>query len=246
MTRLAVSEVFGPTLQGEGPGIGRPCVFLRVAGCPLSCRWCDTAYTWDWRGVSELAHEQGGPFDPRVEMHSREPSDVAAEVLGLLRAGDRLIVSCGEPCAQQAAVVETLYALREHVPSLYVEVETSGTIAPTPDLVSHVDQLNVSPKLAHSGDPEHRRIVPDALAALRETGLACWKFVVADAADVDEVAAIVDAHELGRQDVWLMPLGRHGDELDARTRVAADAAVAHGWNLTPRLHVLAWGDERGR
>ena len=40
-----VSEVFGPTLQGEGPHAGRPCHFIRLGGCNLSCSWCDTPYS---------------------------------------------------------------------------------------------------------------------------------------------------------------------------------------------------------
>ena len=36
------------SLQGEGPTLGTPSVFLRLATCNLACRWCDTKYTWDW------------------------------------------------------------------------------------------------------------------------------------------------------------------------------------------------------
>lgn len=44
---LVVSEVFGPTHQGEGPHAGQLCAFVRLMGCNLSCSWCDTPYTWD-------------------------------------------------------------------------------------------------------------------------------------------------------------------------------------------------------
>ena len=47
MTTLPLSEVFGPTFQGEGPHAGRRCAFVRLGGCNLSCEWCDTPYTWD-------------------------------------------------------------------------------------------------------------------------------------------------------------------------------------------------------
>jgi 7-carboxy-7-deazaguanine synthase len=42
--RIRISEIFGPTIQGEGPLIGRPTVFVRTAGCDYRCRWCDTLY----------------------------------------------------------------------------------------------------------------------------------------------------------------------------------------------------------
>ena len=42
--RARISEIFGPTIQGEGPLIGRPTVFVRTAGCDYRCTWCDTLY----------------------------------------------------------------------------------------------------------------------------------------------------------------------------------------------------------
>ena len=41
---IRISEIFGPTVQGEGPLIGRPTVFVRTGGCDFRCRWCDTLY----------------------------------------------------------------------------------------------------------------------------------------------------------------------------------------------------------
>jgi hypothetical protein len=110
-----------------------------------------------------------------------------------------------------------------------------------------VSRFNVSPKLANSGVPAERALVPDALAsfaALGAEGRAAFKFVVADPDDLDEVHAIVDAH--GLAPVWVMPEGRTADAVLGGGRRLADAVVARGWNLTTRLHVVLWGDERGR
>jgi 7-carboxy-7-deazaguanine synthase len=43
---MKVNEIFY-SIQGEGFLAGVPSVFIRLAGCPLYCRWCDTKYAWD-------------------------------------------------------------------------------------------------------------------------------------------------------------------------------------------------------
>lgn len=41
---ILISEIFGPTVQGEGALIGMPTVFVRTGGCDFRCNWCDTLY----------------------------------------------------------------------------------------------------------------------------------------------------------------------------------------------------------
>ena len=219
---LIVSEVFGPTLQGEGPSTGRRAGFVRLGRCNLACTWCDTPYTWDW-----------SRFDQSVELRRVE----VAEVVAAVEAMDvpMVVVTGGEPLLQQAALLDLLPALSPR----RIEIETAGTIAPRPELVALVDQFNVSPKLANSGNPEERRVKPDVLRAFAETGKAVFKFVVAGPEELDEVAAF------GVSPVWVMPEGTSAEVLHARMAALADEVIARGWNLSPRLHVELWGDRRG-
>src|SRR3954470_9430054 len=48
-----ISEIFGPTIQGEGAHIGKPTVFVRTGGCDFRCSWCDTMYAVDTRYKDE-------------------------------------------------------------------------------------------------------------------------------------------------------------------------------------------------
>lgn len=224
---LVISEIFGPTFQGEGPSLGRRCGFVRLGRCDLACSWCDTAYTWDW-----------DRYDPAVELRRMSPDNVVEAVAAM--GVDRVVVTGGEPFLQQRALLPFLEACAER--AWAVEIETAGHQALRLP-AALVDRLNVSPKLAHSGNAIERRYRPEALRGLEATGKAVFKFVVDTVADLDEVAAIVG--ECGLTDVWVMPEGRSADEVRSRGLALSEAVLARGWNLTTRLHVLLWGDRRG-
>jgi len=85
---LNVSEVFR-SIQGEASRAGLPCAFVRLAGCNLRCRWCDTRYAWEGGRDMTLAAvlEQVREFAPRrVEVTGGEPliQPGAAELLTAL------------------------------------------------------------------------------------------------------------------------------------------------------------------
>lgn len=229
-TLLGVSEIFGPTLQGEGPSTGRRCAFLRLAGCNLACAWCDTPYTWDW-----------SQFDARAEILPLAPEDVIARIRAL--GVGMLVVTGGEPVRQQDRLGPVLAAMKRD--GIRVEVETNGTLT-APDILPWVDQFNVSPKLAHSGMALERRYRPDALRWLVRSGKAIFKFVARDPADLGEIAAIAEGAEIPPRLIYVMPEGTTVASQVAGLPRLADAVIERGWNLTPRLHTLCWGDERGR
>jgi len=223
---VIVNEIFGPTFQGEGPSIGRRCGFVRLGRCNQACSWCDTPFSWRW-----------SDHDPDVELHEMAVGDVLTSLDAM--QVDMVVITGGEPLLQQENLKPLVDGLRAER-GWRVEVETAGTIAPSLD----VDQWNVSPKLANSGNSLGRRFKPDVLRAFEQTGCASFKFVVAEPGDLDEVAAIVAT--CGLTDVWLMPEGVDGATLNQRLTWLAPAAIERGWNLTTRLHILIWGDERGR
>ncbi len=226
---LVVAEVFGPTFQGEGPSIGRRAGFVRLGRCNLDCAWCDTPYTWDWEA-----------YDPAAELRP----ETAAAVLARLEGMDPeiVVVTGGEPLLQQRRLAPLLRGCATR--GWPVEIETNGTIVPDARLAGLVHQWNVSPKLANSGVTLDKRIRPDALSALQASGRAVFKFVVTNVRELDEVAQLAAAHRL--DPIWIMPEGTDPATMTERARQLAQPVLDRGWNLTPRLHVLLWGDERGR
>ncbi|WP_031147388.1 7-carboxy-7-deazaguanine synthase QueE [Streptomyces erythrochromogenes] len=232
---IVVNEVFGPTVQGEGPSSGQRCAFVRLGGCNLSCRWCDTPYTWDWKGVSD----EGRAYDPRKELTRRTTDEVLESLLAMDVA--LVVISGGEPLQQQKRLIPLVRSLRDH--GISVEIETNGTIVPTDELVGLGVRFNVSPKLAHSGEPESRRIKPNALKTLQKTPGVAFKFVCRSHHDLTEVAALQE--RLGLSPVWIMPEGKNQPDVTRHLGNIAGEVVQRGWNLSTRLHVLAWGDRRG-
>jgi 7-carboxy-7-deazaguanine synthase len=226
---LRVAELFGPTFQGEGPSMGQRAVFVRLSGCNLTCGWCDTPYTWDWTR-----------FDQADQVQVMTLESVLRWVLD--QDSDLVVVTGGEPLIQQHRLLPLTTALTDA--GRRVEIETNGTIAPTPALTTLVHQFNVSPKLPGSGVPVTLALREPALVVLAATGKAVFKFVLATPADTSALVAL--QRRLGLTDVWVMPEGTTEDAVISGARDLVEPALVHGWHLSLRLQVLLWGDHRGR
>ena len=223
-------EIF-KSIQGEGPSIGRASTFVRLAMCNLRCHWCDTAYTWDWARFDRKSRTMAVNVDEIMATVSRN---------GL----ENVVVTGGEPLLQMARLVTLAKRLRTAGHRL--EVETNGTVAPAPELLENVAQWNVSPKLDNSGETLDMREKPIALAAFVQSPAASFKFVVCDAADVEEVTALVQRHGILAERVFLMPEGASGDVVLERMKLLWELAIANRYRISPRLHILLWGDRPGR
>ena len=86
---LQVSEIFY-SVHGESTYAGRPCVFVRLTGCNLRCRWCDTAYAFydgETLTVEQVLERVRAYKCPLVEITGGEPL-LQGEVHSLI---DRLL-----------------------------------------------------------------------------------------------------------------------------------------------------------
>jgi len=232
------AEIFA-SLQGEGASIGRPSVFVRLSRCNLACQWCDTAYTWRFAGDNR-PHRDGRSFDRGANQVALGPAEVAAQVSAF--GVNRLVITGGEPLLQAPALVQMIAALGA---GFHIEVETNGTIAPPPALDALIDQYNVSPKLAHSGNPANLALIPERLSAWAADPRAQFKFVVAKPDDLNEIKALEQTFAIPPERLFVMPEGTVSATLRERSRWLAEAALHAGWRFSDRLHIHLYGDTRG-
>ncbi|GAB4373264.1 MAG: 7-carboxy-7-deazaguanine synthase QueE [Deltaproteobacteria bacterium] len=165
---LLVSEIFA-SIQGETSYAGLPFSFVRLAGCNLRCRWCDTPYAWE-----------GGEEFPLEEVVRR------VSLFGI----PRVTVTGGEPLLQPEAfsLVSTLADRGETV-----LVETNGTI-PLAELDPRAVKI-MDVKCPGSG--ESGRTVWENFAALSPRDEV--KFVLASEEDYRYALEVLERHGGGRE-----------------------------------------------
>lgn len=95
--RLRLIEIY-PSIQGESTWAGIPCVFVRLAGCNLRCRWCDSTYTFTGgthRDLEEVLEEVSALGIHMVEVTGGEPlvhRQAIPLMQGLLDRGHRVLL----------------------------------------------------------------------------------------------------------------------------------------------------------
>jgi 7-carboxy-7-deazaguanine synthase len=173
--RLRINEIFH-SLQGEADSVGFRTVFVRLTGCPLRCRYCDTEYAFhagDWHDLDSIL-ESVRKFD-------------AAHVC----------VTGGEPLAQPNCLL-----LLEQLcdADFKVSLETSGAMS-----IARVDPRVVrvlDVKTPGSGEAARNRVENFPLLTPRDQ----VKFVICSREDYDWSKAYLEEHALsGRCQVLFSP-----------------------------------------
>lgn len=230
---LKIAEHFF-SCQCEGCSVGVPSIFLRVSGCNFQCQFCDTIEVWK-QGTFYTIEELVQLF---IDKGYFKRINEGAHLI--LTGGNPLLVQDRLSAFLSAAVGSGKLAYKP-----FIEVETQADRLPTADFRGWVSQWNASPKLANSGEPEHKRIVPEVLAFLAAQSKVCFKFPVASEADMPEVSAIVKSHHLPRSKVYLMPVCNSRATHAAVAPAVAELAKEHGFCFSPRLHLVLYDQACG-
>ncbi len=226
---MVINEIFY-SLQGEGFLAGVPGVFIRLAGCPLRCRWCDTKYAWDAAAGQECSIPE--IVDKVTHWRFRH-----------------IVITGGEPMIQKdlPQLARELKAADRHI-----TIETAG-IAYIPNMPC--DLMSISPKLSNSLPTDAKlaamhadsRLDIAVLGELTDNYDYQLKFVVDSVNDLPEIQETLDKlANVDLEKVMLMPQAATKDELSVKAPVVAEMSKMMGLAFSQRLQILLWGNEKGK
>ena len=135
--KLPIHETFQSTVQGEGFWTGTLVDFIRLAGCPVGCPWCDTGYTNGGAGLPtvprSIAQLLSELQSPRVVISGGEPfihRDLPELVAALLEAGKQVSIETSGAYWQEVSPLAWItLSPKEHISPKYPVQEIFWTRA---------------------------------------------------------------------------------------------------------------------
>lgn len=233
---IRINEIFGPTIQGEGPVIGVQTIFIRTWGCDSRCAWCDTKHAWG---------DKTGP--ECLEMSVKQIVD---RVKALSEGCKTVTLTGGNPCTQN--LTSLVLALKDE--GYDIVLETQGTIYK--EWVSECNMVVVSPKPPSAGDVHYQVDATKTLGKFLALPCSFLKVVVFD--DMDFRYAKVMHQNNPDIRMYLQPgnsmesssledmRGNLLDKLDWLIDQVMSSPEMNDIVVLPQLHTLIWGNERGR
>ena len=239
MTEIRVSEIFGPTIQGEGALIGLPTVFVRTGGCDYRCSWCDSLHAVDpeyrdqWPSMTTQA-----VWDEIVELSNATPLMIT--------------LSGGNPAIQPLGDL----IQRGHAAGYQFALETQGSVSK--GWFADLDMLVLSPKPPSSDMTTDWAAFDACLNAAGPDPKTVLKIVVFD--DADYAYAKQTAARYPQLPVYLQPGNHTPPPAGADDTPVDQAGVLNvmlwlvdkvtqdrwfGAHVLPQLHVMLWGNKRG-
>jgi organic radical activating enzyme len=235
------------SIQGEGKNIGKPSVFIRLSLCNLYCIWCDTDYTWNWVGTSfkhvNDTFKNYKKFNKKDLIVSLPNNDILS-ILSQFHCNN-IVITGGEPFVQQKDLISLLTTMKNHNKNYHIEFETNGTLLPSLEIDSLINQYNVSLKLSNSKVNFNDRINPKSIDFFANSQKSNFKFVIDSQEDLNEVLELLSKYNIKNTDVFLMPQGATVLGLKQKQNWLVELCKKYNFNYTDRLHIHIWGDKRG-
>ncbi|MDR3233765.1 MAG: 7-carboxy-7-deazaguanine synthase QueE [Planctomycetaceae bacterium] len=227
---MRVLEIY-QSKQGEGLWTGRFSVFIRLLGCPLRCRYCDTVYARD-----DSDEEMGADLSPD-------------EIVGRVMLLDmhHVVITGGEPMVAEG-IVELTQSLKEF--DYQITIETSG-IRYQPVLC---DLISISPKLKNASPTDNEPALQqhnknrsnfDTVQQLILRYNYQLKFVVDTPDDLQDIGEYLSQfHGVVPERVLLMPQAVDAASMAKKGEWIQPYCDANGYRYCPRMQLVWYGNKR--
>jgi len=175
---VKVSEIFY-SIEGEGIEIGRPEIFIRLAGCNLRCSWCDTKYALEngkERSIKEIVTE------------ARKYPCKSVSITG------------GEPLLQKEELLELVNRLKAL--SYWIQINTNGTVFDE-EIFRLVDLISMDCKCPSSGMKSDFNVLQKTLKLFEPK--TQFKFIVSNVKDYEYAKETVFSFLQGASNVIFQP-----------------------------------------
>lgn len=218
---MKITTVFY-SLQGEGPAVGRPAIFVRLAGCNKNCLDCDEQKKY------------GNKFEETTT------ETIISRIQNYLKThpNSRIIFTGGEPLLQPTAISEIMDGL----PGQLFDIETNGTINNQEELFKRFNIMVISPKKDCFTSSRDRNEFIENWMTISNNGRKniYFKFVVGNLPWTFLEAEIKDVFEntsLSPSRTWLMPAGDNNQKLSISGKNTWKVACRLGTNFSDRLQI---------
>lgn len=225
--KIFISDIF-KSIQGEGPKIGTPSLFVRLGICNLQCKWCDTKYTWK-KGLTDYK--------------ARSDEWIIGKLRNLNKNANirNIVITGGEPLLQQNQLARLL--ADDFFKNIEIEFETNGSIKLQKPILTLIQKkqkpvtFNISPKLKDSGNKSYEiQTYPSSILKFVYVSKNSEKLINKFLMDYSNNTAKIP--------VFIMSEGTTVASMSKKYQNAIRYCTKQGFRLTPRLHIYLFGNSR--
>lgn len=232
--KMAIMEIFGPTIQGEGMMIGQKTMFVRTGGCDYSCKWCDSAFTWNGTEKATMMTAEE-VYNKLIEMAAGNFTHVT--------------ISGGNPALIGEPMREFVDLCHEH--NIKVGLETQGSR--WQNWMWDIDELTISPKPPSSGMHTKWQTLDDIIIRLRDHVNFSLKVVIFNGEDYQYAKVVHTTYpdvpfylSVGNEDPYESGdiSRRLLDQLEWLWNLVLHDPEMNDVRVLPQLHTLVWANKR--
>ena len=229
---INLAEPIHYVLQGEGTNINKKMILVRLFGCNVQCKNCDSKLTW-------------------YNIIPRTLSDLTDEIRAL---GDRygikhLMITGGNPELQLDQVEKLIKIFADWKIDLEIPGLQPWTIADS--FVASNVQFNVSPKIGALADYSSHFGQIENYHFFSMPNLASLNYIVKvvsskNTFNNDEaiIGNLIHMYNIPKEKIYIMPMGTTRDEIMENTHFLIEKCFDLQYNFTPRMHILIYDNKK--